>query len=290
MPTMLKYVAFRLAAAAVERLPLALAYTLAGLAARIAYRLNAAGRDAAGHNMRHVLGPDASDERVDAEARRAFRTAALYYVDLLRMGRLDPAQLDRDRVIVHGFEHLTRAVAQGRGVVICSAHVGSPELAVQVLAARGIPVLVLTEPLQPPALSRFVDRLRSKPGHRFRPANFETLKEALRTLRAGGVIAVMFDRDIQGHGIVIDLCGAPASAPTGAVHLAMRTGAALVPVFTRRRVDQRLDVTIEPALELTGTGGDAGLRANIEALFARFIPHLRADPGQWMVLKRVWDE
>ncbi|HWO93588.1 MAG TPA: lysophospholipid acyltransferase family protein, partial [Dehalococcoidia bacterium] len=166
----------------------------------------------------------------------------------------------------------------------------NPELAIQALLARGYPVFALTEPLEPPALSRFLDERRSAAGHRFRAATYAALKEAMRTLRAGSNIALMFDRDIRGRSITIDLCGAPAQVPVGAVEFALRTGAPIVPVFIHRRVDQRFDVWIEPALHV-GNAGDreARVRETVRELFRRFEAHLRCDPGQWMVLERIWD-
>ncbi len=288
---MLRYLAFRLAGAAVIWLPLSVGYALASWSTGLAYLLNREGRAAARANMRHVLGNDASAAQVEAETRRVFRNVLAYYVDLLRTRRLRPVNFDRARIIDHGYENLTGAIEAGRGVVLCSAHFGNPDLVGQVLLSRGVPALVITEPLQPPALSRFFDAQRSAHGHRFLPANRATLREALRTLRSGGVVGVMFDRGIQGRTIVIDLCGAPASVPVGAVELAQRTGAAIVPVFTRRRIDKRFDVWVEPPLDLARTGDrSADTRANVEALFARFVPYLRADPSQWLALRPVWSD
>ena len=43
------------------------------------------------------------------------------------------------------------------------------------------------------------------------------------------VAAVLFDRDIQGRSIRVDLCGAPALVPVGAAEFAVRTGAIDLP-------------------------------------------------------------
>ncbi len=287
---MLKYVSFRVAAFIVRRLPLGAAYLLATVLARMAYRgrrrLAANVRD----NVRHVSAPGTSDRDIEASVRDVFGNVAKYYVDLLRSAGFDSATIDRERLIDRGYHHLAAAHARGRGVVIVSAHIGNPELAIQAMVHRGLPVLVLTEPLEPPALSRFIDEGRSAAGHRFLPATYDNLKEAFRTLRAGGAIAVMFDRDIQGRSIVIDVCGAPMRVPTGAFDLAHRTGAEVVPVFTRRRVDNRTDAVIEPPIEMPRTGDrDADVRAGVTAAFARLEPYLRAEPGQWLVLERLWD-
>lgn len=286
---MLKYLAYRIASAILERLPLRLCYALASALALLPYCLNRRARIAVRQNMRHALGPTPSHRRVQQETRRVFRTALLYYVDLLRMRRVSSQLVLRERVILHGEPHIREAQAQGRGIIFASAHFGNPELAIQILAALGVPTIALTEPIHPPALSRFIHALRNSAGVDFRPTSHHALKDCLRALRHGDAVAVMFDRDIQGRSTVIDLCGAPVTVPVGAIEFALHTGAAILPVFTHRHPDGRLDATMEPPLHLIRTGdAPADLQANVRALFARFEPHLRTDPGQWMVLSPVW--
>ena len=272
------------------RLPRFIAYHLAAFLARITYRLNSPVRRAVLANMRRVLGPEAPDDEVDGAARRVFRSVAYYYVDLFRMPHMSLRQLGEDRVLAHGLEHVRDAVAAGRGVVMCTAHYGNPEFALQAMAYHGIQVLALTEVLSPAPLNEFVHRIRAVHGHRFLPLGFDTLKETILALRKAGVVAVMFDRDIRGRSIVIDLCGSPASVPTGTIDLALRTGAVVIPCFSSRRVDGRFLVQVGPPMELSQTGDrEKDTRANVEALFALFLPWLRQDPAQWMVTESIWD-
>lgn len=77
--------------------------------------------------------------------------------------------------------------------------------------------------------------------------------------------------------------------PTGPVELAMRTGAVLIPTFCHRRQPDGIEAFMEEPLELMDSGDfDADVRANALRLLARFERHLRQDPGQWIVLERVW--
>ena len=105
------------------------------------------------------------------------------------------------------------------------------------------------------------------------------------------MIALLCDRDIEGRSLRVPFCGEPASMPVGAVELAMRTGAPLVPTFAHRRNGNRYDVYAEPAVELARTGdAQADLETNVRRLLERFEPHLRSDPGQWTVLESVWED
>ncbi|HEY4685207.1 MAG TPA: lysophospholipid acyltransferase family protein, partial [Dehalococcoidia bacterium] len=130
--------------------------------------------------------------------------------------------------------------------------------------------------------------LRSAYGPRYLDVGFAAVAAALRHLRAGGGVAIACDRDIQHKGEPLPFFGVETSMPLGAVELAARTGAALIPGYCRRRGDG-FDIVFEEPVELVKTGRPKeDALVNARALLARVEPWLRADPGQWMVLERIW--
>ncbi len=285
----LKYAAYLLAAIAVRRLPGSMGYTLASALGSAAFHFTPTRRRAVTANLRHVLGEAAPASTIDRTTRSIYQSVACYYVDLLSVPRLNVAQLRRSRVHEQGYEHLATALAQGHGVVLATVHYGCPEVALQAARAWGLEILVLTEPIEPPGLSRLFDRLRSIHGHRFVPAGLEGGKEAIRTLRRGGVVLLAVDRDIQGHGVEALFFSAAAMMPTGAVALARRTGAAIIPAISHRLADGTAIVTLGTVVELVETGDrTSDVRTNIERVLERFEPFIRADPGQWLVLEPIW--
>ena len=286
---MWKYVALLVVYKTLAWLPTRAAYAIARAAGDLSYLFQGRSRRHVKNNMRHVLGPDADEKEVSRAAREVFRNVIRYYADLIRLPRIDPDRLLKEDLNVHGLENLQNALAQGRGVVLVSAHYGSPELTVQALAAADIYVYVLTEPLQPRQLSDLTHRLRSTHGHVYRPVSTSSVKGALRYLRQGGVVTILCDRDIQKTGQLLPLCGQPARFPLGAALLAARTGAQVVPAFNQRRGAGRAEVWIEPPLPLERTGDEEhDVRALSEKILARFEVYLRRDPGQWIVLEPIW--
>jgi lauroyl/myristoyl acyltransferase len=286
---MWKYYALLLAYWLLGRLPLRIVYGVARLAAEAAYVLRPDIRGNVQANMRQVLGPEASQDLVRRAAHEAVRNAARYYADLIRMPHMDLHRFYEDRFTLEGLSHLQEALAKGKGAVMASAHFGNPEIGVQALAAVDIRVLALIEPLEPPQLLKLTQRLRSAHGHTYLPATFGGVKEVLRHLRRGGTVAILIDRDIQGRGVPVPFCGRPAPMPMGAVDLALRTGAELIPAFVHREHGYHYHGYIEPPLPLVRTDDvQRDLRVNSANLLARFEEHLRADPGQWAVLEPVW--
>ncbi|MDP2673531.1 MAG: lysophospholipid acyltransferase family protein [Dehalococcoidia bacterium] len=288
---MWKYVLFLVAIQTIGRLPLGFGYALAELAGRLAYRLVSGNRRNVISNLRRVMGAEAPAREVKAAARKVFVNVAKYYVDLVRMPHMDLDGFYKRRFRYYGFdEHLLTAVAEGKGVIVLSGHMGNPELAVQGMLPRGVKVFALTEPLQPPRLSRLVDRLRASKGNVFAPVGFASVKQAIKTIRAGGVVALMGDRDIEGPRASLPFFGEEALMPVGPIEVALRTGAPLIPCFTIRTGAANIEAFVEERLELQRTGDmEADARAGALLFLGRLERRLREHPDQWVVLESVWD-
>lgn len=286
---MWKYYALRLAYLLLGRLSLPTLYGIAHMVGDGAYLFRSGARRAVLANMRQVMGPEASERQVRRAAREVFRNATRYYADLLHSPHLDLQRFHREDLELEGVEYLEEAQRSGRGAVLVSAHFGSPELAVQGLAAAGFLIFGLTEPLRPQALSDFTHWLRSRHGHEYRTVGFGAVKEAIRRIKRGGLVAILLDRDVTGTGVPMQFCGAETRIPLGAVDLALRTGSDLIPAWAWRIGGYRFHARIGPPLEVIRTGDfDKDVRTNGERLLALFEGHLRAYPGQWAVLEPIW--
>ena len=286
---MWKYYALRLSYLLLGRLPLRVLYGIAHVAGDGAYWTRSGMRRAVIANMRQVMGPEASEREVRRAAREVFRNAGRYYADLIHMPRLDMERFFREQLELDGIEYLQAARDSGRGAVMVGTHFGNPEMSAQGLAGAGFFVFALTEPLQPPALSELTHWLRNYHGHEYRPVGFGTMKEAFRRLKRGGIVSILLDRDVGGIGVPMQFCGAETRIPLGAVNLALRTGADLIPAWAWRIHGYRFRARIGPPFELVRTGNfDEDVRANTERVLALFEEQLRSDPGQWAVLEPIW--
>ena len=217
------------------------------------------------------------------------RSAARYYADFARTVHLTQQQAFDEVESFEGLDHFYAAIDRGCGVVLLSAHLGSPEYIFRSAGYLGLDFLVLTEPLSPPAVHDFIHAVRRAPGVRFEPASGSALRESLRQLRSGGVVAVTGDRDIQQSGMAVAFFGERARLPTGPVELALRTGASLVPGFVTRTNDGRYRVVFRPALALS-RGGDkaADVAEGMRAVARALEEAIAAAPEQWFALAPVW--
>ena len=287
---MLRYRFFLALSCMAQYGPRWVAYAVAEITAALAYRLNRPARRVAEDNVRRALGTSATAAEVRAAVRGCFRAAARYYADLGRTPRMVPERFVRENVRAFGFEHIEHAYRSGKGVIVATIHYGNPEYVAQSMSALGYRYLALIEPLRPKPLAELFQRLRSSQGQTFVEVGRNGIREALRHLKRGGALCIMCDRDIQHSGELVPFLGATARIPSGPVDLARHTGAAIVPVITRRVGMDRFELYVEPPLELVKTGrADKDRRENVARLIRVFEPYLRRDPSQWFVLEeRIW--
>ena len=287
---MWKYYALRLAYLLLGRLPVPVLYGIARVVGDASYLARPAARRAVTANMRQVMGAEATEQEVRRATHDVFRNVTRYYADLFHNPHVDLQRFAKEKLDLEGLEYLTDARDSGRGGIVVGAHFGSPEMAVQGIAAYGVFVMVLTEPLEPQALSDFTNQLRSQHGHKYRTSTVGGIKEVLRHIRSGGLVAILIDRDVGGTGTPMQFCGAEAPIPLGGIDLALRTGADLILARSWRLPGYRLRVRIGPPLELIRTGDrEADLRANGERVLALLAEQIRSDPGQWAVLEAIWE-
>jgi lauroyl/myristoyl acyltransferase len=286
---MLKFLLYWVTFHTLGRLPLPFLYWLMNTTASAAYRIAPSVRRNIHDNLRHVM-PNAPEAEVERAAKQVLHNVALYYADTAYLPRMDLGEFFEKRFAFHGLdEYLRPAIAQGKGVIVLSAHVGNPELAVQALAHVGIHVFALTEPVHP-RMSKLMDEYRASKGHTFGPVNRGNVKRVFQTLKRGGVVALMGDRDIEGPKEALPFFGERTLMPTGPIEVAVRTGVPVLPCFSARRGKYAIEAWVEEQLELKRTGDAhadviAGTREYIERLERR----LRAEPGQWAVIERIWD-
>lgn len=296
---MLKLQAYRMLARLVALAPRSASYALARWCGTLFSLVPTRRRAAVRANLSVAMGLQPGDRKVRMASRMALRHWLLNFVDLLAVGRADFPSLIR-RSKVDGWEHFNQAYAQGRGVVLVSAHFGPYDTLVQRLAVRGVPVLIPVEKLDPPALLDFMRACRGKLGMRLEPVGMKTFAVMAAFLKEGGVVVVVSDRDIQGNGEPAELFGRSVTLPIAGLLLALRTGAPLLGAFGFR--DRSGTISGHFTAPFT-FGLEPGARAGIRLPIGELRPALRAglrelgmmlereirhDPSQWVVLQPMF--
>jgi len=137
---------------------------------------------------------------------------------------------------IEGKEHLDEAVARGKGVLLMSAHMGHWELAGARMVAEGYEIAPIYTPQRNVGgVNDFISVLRgSAAGMEMIPSEGLGMREIVRALRKGKLLAFMQDLDARKNGVVVPFLGLPASTAVGIVKMFRRFDAPVVPVLVLR--------------------------------------------------------
>ena len=204
-------------------------------------------------------------------------------------GRRSMVRRHLRRVMGDGLEGREEGAARGQGVILAVPHLGSWDLGGAWLSSVGYPLTVVVEPLEPPELFDWFVELRQSAGMTVVPLGRRAGPAILRTLREGGVVALLTDRDLAGKGVEVEFFGENTTLPPGPATLALRTGAALLPAAVVSTAADRHRVVVRPPLAIERRGEVADDVARITQALAEELEKLiRLAPEQYFWLHRRW--
>ena len=240
-------------------------------------------------HIRRVLGTRLSDAEVRTWTRRAFLNYARYWLEGARLPGIDSSVIASRMSIESGYEHLTAGMAAGKGVILALPHLGRWEWGGAWLALQGFPMTAVAEPVEPPQLyDWFVDQ-RQALGLTIVQLGPEASGVLLRTLRGGGLVGLLCDRDIVGNGVEVEFFGERTTLPAGPATLALRTGAVLLPTAVYGGPGRHHTAVILPPVPTVRTGR---LRADVTRITQQVAHDLetliRRAPDQWYLFQPNW--
>ena len=238
-------------------------------------------------NLELALGSEIPESVREEILVRMYRSTGRNLVDLLCLRPFDRARAERF-VQVEGAEHADAALAQGRGVVALSAHLGNWEVLAAAMRHLGYPVNVIARELFDDRVDRILNGWRTKAGVVVHPRG-SGLVSALRVLKSGEVLAALTDQDTRGPAVFVDFFGMPARTPSAVFALARRTGAPLLPVLGYLGEDGRHRVRVWPEIvPSSNPDPDEALREDVAAWHAVLEAAIREHPDQWVWYHRRW--
>jgi KDO2-lipid IV(A) lauroyltransferase len=180
-------------------------------------------------------------------------------------------------------------MASGKGVVLALPHVGSWEYGGTFLAAVGYPMTSVAERIEPPELFEYFVDQRAAMGLTIVPLDATSGGVVMRTLRDGGLVGLLCDRDLLDNGIDVEFFGEKTTMPAGPATLAMRTGATLLTAAVYSGPGQDHHAVVGAPIDLTRSGA---LRTDVsrvtQEIADRFEGLIRRAPEQWHVFQPLW--
>jgi Kdo2-lipid IVA lauroyltransferase/acyltransferase len=274
----------RLLAALFGLLPIDLASALGGAAARLlGPRLGITKR--ARENLRHAL-PDLPETEISLIIKAMWDNlgrVAAEYPHLRSIRVFAPG----GRVETHGFEHVDRAVAAGRRMIIFSGHLANWEIGALAAVQYGISVVQIYRAANNPLVDHMVLGFRGDPAV-FAAKGSEGARRAIAALREGIHLSLLADQKMN-DGIAVPFFGRPAMTAPALAALALRFDCDVLPARVERLAGARFRLTVFPPLPLPRSGNrEADVAQLMAAVNATLEGWIRERPAEWLWLHRRW--
>ncbi len=231
--------------------------------------------------------PSRSRAECQAVARGMFVHFGRLLAVLLKFSTMRPEQM-LACVEFEGEDRVVQAHAQGRGVLLFTGHFGFWEINALVHALKIRPMAVLARPLDNPLLHDLLERVRTVTGNSviYRRG---AIRRVLRALGSNQAVALLIDQHIAtADAVYVDFFNRPAATTSALAALALRTGAAVIPVFALPLPGGRFRMVYEHAVDPPKGDDQAAIREFTQRCTDVLEMYVRRRPDIWLWMHRRW--
>ncbi len=251
------------------------------------YRADRRHRELVLANLQTALGRECPPEERLRIARESFMMFGQVMADNVKWTHLSHRK--RLRLLsLEGGENLLRALDEGRGVLLFSAHFGNWEAA-SLAVSRFSPLNVVARPLDSRVLERWLRRLRRSMGARV-ISKFQAAKPVLQALRRNEIVAILMDQNVlRSQAVFVDFFGRPAATTPALGSFHARVRCPLLPIFCHPSPSFSYVIKVGPPVrvELSGSLDEDVLK--ITRHCTKMIEsEIRQNPSLWFWFHNRW--
>ncbi|MCB0825279.1 MAG: lysophospholipid acyltransferase family protein [Armatimonadetes bacterium] len=249
---------------------------------RLIWRLGKRRRERCEANLRMAF-PEKSESEIQKIAKDTFEHFGRTTVDFLVGLNRTKAELESDMEII-GLDILQNALAEGKGVLLITGHLGHWERCSAWLSLSGYDLAVVARNANQDDVNNLINDLREGPGTEV-IARGDAVRVILKKLKAGAIVGILPDQNADE--IFLPFFGHPAGTVLGPGVLHERTGAPVIPVSCmeigngKYRMEFYERLLPEPGYETKGEGLMRSIHAWLESV-------IREYPNQWLWFHDRW--
>jgi Kdo2-lipid IVA lauroyltransferase/acyltransferase len=231
--------------------------------------------------------PNRSEAERRAIARETFAHFGRVLLRLLTFSALTPEQM-LERSEYEGDERVRLAYGKGKGVLFFTGHFGFWECQAIAHAVQLRPIGVLARSLDNARLNELLERMRTGTGNQviYRQG---AVRRVLKMLAAGEGVALLIDQHMHSpDAIWVSFFRRPAATTSTLAAIALRTGAAVIPVFAEPLPGGRYRFIYESPVEPPQGEGPDAVREFTQRCTDVLEMHVRRKPALWLWMHRRW--
>jgi Kdo2-lipid IVA lauroyltransferase/acyltransferase len=280
------YIAFKTLGPLLRLLPLTISLYSGRLIGEILYAFDLKHKSLAYANIKTALGNRLPHKKLKEVTKKFYRNFGQSLIEVFLIPRIDKEYINK-YIAIEGVENVYAAFKKGKGVILLGVHAGSWELANIVSANLGFPFNMFVREQRHPRMEALLNFYRTHKGCKLirRKNEIAGLIEALRNNEGVGMTADQGGKS----GLLVDFFGKQASMPTGAIRMALKHGAVILPVYFARIKAARSKIIVAPPLALKETGNfNADVKENLKLLTGIFEKLITAHPADYLWTYKIW--
>ena len=235
-----------------------------------------------------MIGLSIDEKEANAILGRLFQNLGRSVMETLYMPNLTP-EFIKEHIEMHGLEHIDAALAEDKGVVILTAHVGNWEWMGAALAAHGYPSTTIVKKQPNAQFTRLMNEYREMVGLEVFARGGSEMRGAAQAMKAKKLLGFLADQDGGFQGLPVMFLGQDPSAVTGPASFAKKFKAPVVPVFASRKEKGHV-VHILPPLYYEDTGNvEEDMFRLTEATVKITESFIKEHPDEWLWFQHRWN-
>ena len=249
-------------------------------------------KDHAFHNLDLIYGGEAPDTREKKRiVRKLVENLIVQFFEFVGIHKIKKKNVFR-QFEVHNRAALDQALAEGKGALAVTAHLGNWEGLARVGKVLGYDIGVIIGRQWNPITDRWLRWIRESRGQvacYYRDTDL--LTHAISHLKRNGILAVMADELEYRKPFYTPFFGCDFPAPTGIALLHLRYGAPILFFFCFKDGNKKYGIEIDGPYHFGGSGHyEEDRRVVIRFVYDRLEKEIKKHPDQWFNLFRSLPE
>lgn len=282
-----QYYLLKLTSRIICLLPYNIVISLGTMMGKLYYRIAARQRKRALAQMQESLNIPAG--QAETIVKNLFLNLGRTFLEVMYIPSLTPEKI-KHYVTIENKHYLANALAEGRGVVFLTAHIGNWEWLGAALSMEGFPMTSVIKRQPNDQYTRILNEYRQMVGIEIFARGTTELVGAAKALRKGKILGFLADQDAGGNGVFINFLGKMASTPLGPAVFAKKFKCPVIPAFIIRKPEGGHRVMIHPPLYYQNTGSEAEDLYNLTLSMTQIIEDtIKQYPDQWLWFQKRWN-
>ncbi|MGB6129640.1 MAG: lauroyl acyltransferase [Psychrilyobacter sp.] len=232
-------------------------------------------------NLKLAFPEKTNEERIEL-AKKNYKVLTKAYISSLWI--MDYI-FDETKVNVENYHILDDAVAENKGLIIASMHMGNLEASLKITEKYRLSDVIKTQ--RNPYIDKYINKNRSQLNFNMIRKSKSTPRELLKVIKNKEILALFSDH--RDKGTTVNFFGRDTIAPTGAVHFALKFKIPLIFAYSILNEDNTNTVKIIKKIELIETGDlKSDVRVNTQNLIYLMEDAIREYPEQWLWFHDRW--